>query len=60
MLNNLTLIYIEEDIQMPVLTPNALLYGQPMIPEERLYKDTAGIKKHQHFIYKCKEAAWKR
>ena len=28
-LNNRPLICIEEDIQMPVLTPNTLLYGQP-------------------------------
>ena len=60
-LNNRTLIFIEEDIQMPVLTPNALLYGQPiMIAEERLDKDTPGIKKRQCYINKCKEAAWKR
>ena len=59
--NNRPLIYIEENIQRPVLTPNTLLYGQPiMIPEERLYEDTLEIKRHQRYINKCKEAAWKR
>ena len=29
-LNNRPLMYVEEDIQMPVLTPNTLLYGQPL------------------------------
>ena len=29
-LNNRSLMYVEEDIQMPVLTPNTLLYGQPL------------------------------
>ena len=34
-LNNRPLIYNEDSIHMPVLTPNALLYEQPiMIPEE--------------------------
>ena len=45
-LNNWPLIYIEEDIQMPVLTPNTLLCGQPiMIPEERIDEDTPEIKR---------------
>ena len=36
-LNSRPLIYIEGNIQMPVLTPNTLLYGQPiMIPEEQM------------------------
>ena len=47
-LNNLALIYIEENIQMPMLTPNTLLYGQPiMIQEERLGADAPEIKRHQ-------------
>ena len=45
-LNNWPLIYIEEDIQMPVLTPNTLLCEQPiMIPEERVDEDTPEIKR---------------
>ena len=35
-------------MQTPVLTPNTLLYGQPiMIPEERLDEDTSEIKRRQ-------------
>ena len=46
---------------MAVLTPNTVLYGQPvMIPEERLHDDTPEIKRYQHYINKCKEVAWKR
>ena len=43
-MNNGLLVYIEGVIQIPVLTPNALLYGQPiMIPEEQLDEDISGI-----------------
>ena len=60
-LNNRPFIYVEEDIKIPVLTPNTLLYEQPiMIPEERLDEDTPEIKRRQRYINKCKEAARKR
>ena len=59
-LNNWSLIYVEEDIQMPVLTSNTLLHGQRiMIAEERLDEDTSEIKRCQRCINKCREAAWK-
>ena len=35
-LNNRPLIYIEEDIQMPVLTSNTLLYEQPINDSRRV------------------------
>ena len=60
-LHNRSLIYIEGNIQMPVLKPNTFLYGQPiMIPEERLDEDSPEIKRRQRNINKSKEAAWKR
>ena len=60
-MNNRSLIYIEDDIQTQVLTPNTLFYGQPiMISEERLDEDTPEIKRRQRYINKCKEVAWKR
>ena len=61
MLNNRPLIYTEDDIQIPVLIPNTLLYGQPiMIPEDRKDEDIPEIKRRQRYISKCKEATWKR
>lgn len=43
---------------MPDLTPNTLLYGQPiMIPEEWLVEDSPEIKRRQLYINKNKEAA---
>ena len=59
-----SLLNREGNTQIPVLTPNTLLYGQPiMIPDERLDEDTPEIKRHQSYITKCKEATkkiWKK
>ena len=39
-LNNRPLIYVEEDVHMPLLTPNTLPCGQPLlVPEEDLDED---------------------
>ena len=39
---------MEEDIQMPVLTPNTLLFGQPLlVPEEDLDEDVPEMKRRQ-------------
>ena len=52
------MIYVEDDIEMPVLTPNRLLYGQPLLlPEEDLDDDVPEIKRRQRYINKCKDAA---
>ena len=33
-LNSRPLCYVEDDVQLPLLTPNAMLFGQPnLIPE---------------------------
>ena len=54
-LNNQPLMYVEEDIKMPVLTPNTLLYGQPLlVPEQNLDEDVPEMKRRQRYINKCK------
>ena len=46
-LNNRSLDYVEDDIQMPILTPSSLLHIQPnVLPELELSK--------------CKDAVWSR
>ena len=33
-LNNKSLSYVEDDVQLPIMTPNSLLFGQPnLLPE---------------------------
>ena len=54
-------MYVEEDVQRPVLTPSTLLYGQPpLLPEEDLDEDVPEMKRRQRYINKCKDAAWTR
>ena len=52
-------MYIDDDIQLPALTPNILIHEQPItIPEEQLDDDDKVIKKRQRYIKHCKEAVW--
>ena len=54
-------MYVEEDIQMPVLKTNILFYGKPLLlPEENLDEDVPEMKRQQRYINKCKDAAWTR
>ena len=41
-LNGRPLSYVEEDMQLPVLTPNSLLYTQPNILPERETSNSDG------------------
>ena len=50
-LNNRPLIYINDDIQFPVLVPNIPIYGQPItIPEQQFHHDDEVIKKRLIYI----------
>lgn len=60
--NNWPLSYLEEDIQLPVLTPNSMLhinssYIPKLQPHHVLDKD---LRKRAKFLMKCKEVMWKR
>ena len=62
-LNNRPLSYVEDDIQLPVLTPNSLIFGQPnLIPteEESFLDDKGDLRKRFRFVQKCKDNAWSR
>ena len=61
-LNNRPLSYVEDDIQMPILTPNNLMFGQPgTIPEEDVdCIDEASLRKRARYVEKCKNALWSR
>ena len=61
-LNNRLLYYMEDDIQMPILTPNTMIHG---IAISELEEDVNGIedkdlKKRARYIQKCKNLAWQR
>ena len=61
-LNNRPLSYIEDDVQLPVLTPSALMFGQPnLLPEKDA--DSLGnvnLRKRARYLRRCKDALWSR
>ena len=61
-LNNRPLSYVDEDIQLPILTPSSFLYGRPnMLPElEPHHVQEHDLRKRAKYLRKCKEALWSR
>ena len=61
-LNNRPLQYLEDDVQMPTLTPNSMLFvGCNAIPElEAHHEEEADIRKRAKFLSRCKDAVWRR
>ena len=59
-LNNRSLIYIEDDVQLPVLTPNKLIHGINIVNLEEVSDniDEYELKKRSSFVQKCKEKPW--
>jgi hypothetical protein len=61
-LNNRPLGYVEDDVQLPVLTPNSMLYlNSNTIPELQVHRiEQSDLRKRAKHLIKCKEAMWKR
>ena len=61
-LNNRPLSYVEDDIQMPILTPNSLMYDEiNALPNESLGSDEdSDLRKRAKYLKRCKENVWKR
>jgi hypothetical protein len=61
-LNNRPLSYMEDDIQMPTLTPNSMLFvNSNNIPElETHHNEEADLRKRAKFLSRCKDAVWRR
>ena len=61
-MNNRPLGYIEDDVQLPVLTPSLMLYGQPnQIPEEEpMSIEDVNLRKRARYIRRCKTILWTR
>ena len=60
-LNNRPLTYMEEDIQLPPLTPNSLLFvNTNILPDLAPYHlEEKDLKKRAKFLQKCKDAMWR-
>ena len=61
-LNNRPLCYLEDDIQLPVLTPNSLLFLRSnQLPElEPHYLGEVALRRRAKYLLKCKQALWSR
>ena len=61
-LDNRPLSYIEDDVELPVLTPNSMLtiYQSVLLELKPHHVDNRDLRKRAKFMIKCKESAWKR
>ena len=61
-LNGRPLSYVEDDAQLPVLTPNSMLFSQPnILPEREAYhEENPQLRRRAKFLRKCKDAMWNR
>lgn len=61
-LNNRPLTYVEDDIQLPMLTPNKMMFGQPnLLPEDDVDSMEDGdLRKRARHIRRCKDVLWSR
>ena len=61
-LNERPLSYIEDDIQFPILTPNALVVHQTnALPELQPHHcDDSDLRKRAKYLRRCKETMWRR
>ena len=61
-LNNRPLSYIEDDIQLPVLTPNSMMFEQSnVLPEEDIESiEGSNLRKRARYLRRCKDALWSR
>ena len=61
-LNNRPLSYVEDDVQLPVLTVNTLLFGRSnVLPETEPHRlDNNELRKWARHLNRCKEAVLKR
>ena len=61
-LNGRPLSYVEDDAQLPTLTPNSMLFvGCTFAPElEGHHIEEKDLRKRAKYLLKCKQAMWKR
>ena len=62
-LNNRPLGYIEDDIQSVILTPNVMMFDQPVVIPEMTETDDDGeqdLKKRYKHLRACKDRIWRR
>ena len=61
-LNGRPLSYVEDDAQLPVLTPYSMLFSQPnILPERKAYhEENTQLRRRAKYLKRYKEAIWNR
>ena len=61
-INNRPLGYLEEDVQLPTLTSNSMMFMQPnLLPEEQVNDvEDPDLRKRAKYLSRCKDALWAR
>ena len=61
-LNNRPLSYVEDDEEMPILTPNVMAFGQPNhVPEGEVTEiEESDLRRRAKYLKKCKDNIWRR
>ena len=61
-LNNRPLSYLEDDVELPLLTPNSMFSINPVqVPELKAHHlENQDLRKRAKFLRKCKQATWNR
>ena len=61
-INNHPLSYLEDDVDMPVLTPSSMLHLRPnQLPELSTYRiQEPDPRKRAKYLQQCKEVMWSR
>ena len=61
-LNNRPLSYVEDDVQLPILTPNVVMFGVPNhLPDEDADTvEDADLRIRAKYLRKCKDFLWAR
>ena len=60
-MNNRPLSYIEEDVQLPTLTPNSMLFlNQNCLPELKPHhQEDTNMRKRAKFLRRAKDEMWR-
>ena len=61
-LNRRPLSYVEDDVQLPLLTPPSFLFQRFIrLPEQEPWREeTTDLRKRAKYLRSCKEAVWRR
>ena len=61
-LNRRPLSYVEDDVQLPTLTPSAFLFqGSNLLPEQEPWREEdVDLRRRERYLKSCKDQLWRR